>query len=86
MTHSSMDDKKEAVRILGDVLEFLKPKIKDLKISKDTDALFNIANNFAIRHHNRAQHADYDKPIWYAWMFYAHLATIHTIIKLLNEN
>ena len=60
---SSIDDKKDAIRDLAAVLEFLKPNIKDLKISKDTDALFDIANNFSIRHHNRAQHADYDKPI-----------------------
>ena len=83
--YSSIDDKKDALRDLAAVLEFLKPKIKDLKISKDTDALFNIANNFAIRHHNQVQQKDYDKPIWFTWTFYTHLATIHAIIKLLKK-
>ena len=83
--HSSIDDKKDALRDLAAVLEFLRPKIKDLTISKDTDALFNIANNFAIRHHNQVQQKDYDKPIWFTWTFYTHLATIHAIIKLLKK-
>jgi hypothetical protein len=37
--------------------------------TKDEGELFNIASNFAIRHHNRQHKTDYDAGIWLAWMF-----------------
>ena len=43
---ASVEDKKEAARILADVLEFLRPQIKQLPLTKDEGDLFNIANNF----------------------------------------
>jgi len=48
---NSLDDKRDAVRDLADVLEFLRPKLKDAFDSQDERDLFNIANNYAIRHH-----------------------------------
>ena len=75
------NDKKEAVRILADVLEFLK-KDGVLLPSKDDNDLFRIINNFDIRHHNRLQQGEYDKDIWYDWMFYTFLASINVLLKL----
>ena len=49
---SSIDDQRQAVRDLADVLEYIKPKVKALLTSNDESDLFNIANNFGIRHHN----------------------------------
>lgn len=83
---SSIGDRRDAIRDLADVLEFLRPKVKKILNSKDEDDLFNIANNFAIRHHNPKQKTDYDKAIWYSWMFYFYLATIHAVIRLLNKH
>ncbi len=83
---SSIDDRKEAIRELADVLEFLRPSIKSHMDKKDEDDIFNIANNFGIRHHNTKQKTDYDKPIWYSWMFYYYLATIHAIVRINNKN
>ncbi len=78
---SSMDERRDAVRDLADVLEYLRPNLKAVLTRKDEAALFEIANNFGIRHHNAAQNTDYDKGIWYSWIFYFYLATIHAAIR-----
>ncbi len=82
---STLDDRRTAVRELADVLEFLKKDIKIVLNRKDEIDIFNIANNFGIRHHNADQQTEYDKPIWYSWIFYHYLATIHTVIRLKNK-
>lgn len=82
---ATLDDRKEAIRELADVLEFLRPTIKLHMDKKDENDIFNIANNFAIRHHNQEQKTDYDKPIWYNWMFYYYLATIHAVLRIENK-
>ena len=54
-------------------------------LSKDEGDLFNIANNFTIRHLNQKQKGNYDSAIWHQWMFYVNLSTIHVIIRLMNR-
>lgn len=82
---SSSEDRRDAIRDLADVLEFLRPRLKKVLTSKDESDLFNIANNFAIRHHDEKQKGNYDKSIWYSWMFYFYLATIHAGLHLLKK-
>jgi hypothetical protein len=83
---SSDIERCDAIRELASVLEYLRPHIKSVLASKDESDLFNLANNFGIRHHNLAQKTDYDKPIWYSWMFYYYLATIHAVTRLIERN
>lgn len=78
---ASIDDRRQAVRDLSDVLEYLRPQIEKLLTSKDESDLFNIANNFGIRHHNDRQKTSYDAAIWLSWMFYFYLSTIHVILR-----
>jgi hypothetical protein len=85
-SRSSLDEKFDAVRNLFDVLEWLRDQIKEVKLNHAERALFNIANNFEIRHHNDKQMQDYDKAIWYNWMFYYSLATIHACLKLIKKD
>src|SRR3990172_8049668 len=83
--HLTLSEKKEAIRELADVFEWLK-KTKGLDRvldKKDDSAIFDIANNFAVRHHNPQQKTEYDKNIWYSWMFHFYLATYHAAIRLL---
>jgi len=82
---SSLDDRRDAIRDLADVLEYLRPKLKGVLKDKDESDLFNLANNFGIRHHNEAQKIQYDKPIWYSWLFYYYLATIHAVVRLIAK-
>jgi hypothetical protein len=83
---SSQEERRDAVRNLADILEFLKPKLKLVLTQKDESDLFNIANNFGIRHHNDQQRTNYDKSIWYEWMFYYYLATIRATLKLIKRD
>ena len=84
---SSLDDRRQAVRDLADVLEYLKPSVQKLLTQKDESDLFNIANNFGIRHHNEKQKTSYEAAIWLSWMFYFYLSTIHVVLrKIENSN
>jgi hypothetical protein len=82
---SSLDDRRQAVRDLADVLEYLRPKVKEFLTSADDADLFNIANNFGIRHHNDKQKTGYDANLWLSWMFYFYLSTIHVVLRKIEH-
>lgn len=83
---STLDDRRQAVRDLADVLEYLRPKVKALLTSADDSDLFNIANNFGVRHHNDKQKTTYDAALWLSWMFYFYLATIHVVLRKIEHD
>ena len=83
---ASVEEKKEAVRVPADVLEFLRPEIKKLALTKDEGDLFNIANNFGIRHHNTSQKTEYDQDAYLEWIFYSYLSTIHLVIRIIQSH
>ena len=72
----SSTERREAIRDLADVFEWLKKtkKLETVLDKKDDNALFVIANDFAIRHHNPKQKSNYDINIWYSWIFHFYLA------------
>jgi hypothetical protein len=76
-------DLRLAVRELFDILEKLRPEVKAEMLRGDEGALFNIANNFTIRHLNERQKGNYDSALWHSWMFYVNLSTIHVIVRLM---
>jgi hypothetical protein len=82
---SSIDERRQAVRDLADVLERLRPQIKTALLEKDEHDLFNLANNFGIRHFNSAQKSKYDPAVWLSWMFYYYLATIYACLNLIER-
>lgn len=86
--HVTDTDRLECIRDLADVFEWLKTtkNLPAVLERKDESAIFNIANNFAIRHHNPEQKSNYDKAIWYSWMFHFYLATYHASIRLLIKS
>lgn len=84
--NASLEDKRDAVRTLADVFEYLREDIKKVLTKKDEGDLFNIANNFAIRHHNDQQKTEYEKAIWYDWMFYFYLSTLQAMMKKMKRN
>ena len=79
------EDLRLAVRDLFDALEKLRPQVKAEMLRGDEADLFNIANNFTIRHLNEKQKGNYDSAIWHQWMFYVNLSTIHAITHLMNR-
>jgi hypothetical protein len=84
----SVAEKKEAIREIADVFEWLKKTrgLEHVLDKKDDAAIFELANKFAIRHHNPQQETNYDRNIWYAWMFHFYLATYHAAIRLLIKS
>jgi len=82
---STLDDRHEAVRNLADALEYLRPEAKKALLNRDESDLFNLANNFGIRHHAEGQKTNYEPAIWLSWMFYYYLATIHALLRLIDR-
>jgi hypothetical protein len=76
---STRQERKQAVRELVDVLEFHRPHVKTHLFSKDEADIFNMANNFALRHHNNTQKDDYDDT-FLTWIFFLYLSTVHLIL------
>lgn len=84
----SLEERKSIIKDLADVFEWLK-KSKELdKVldKKDDRLIFDMVNNFEIRHHNPEQKGNYDKSIWYSWMFHFYLATYHAVIRMIIRN
>jgi len=77
--------RREAVRELADVLEYLKSDIKKEFFKKDESDLFQIANRFGIRHNDPKQLKDYDSNLWLSWIFYVYLSSIHLMLRLINR-
>lgn len=48
---STAEERRDAIRDLADVLEYLRPQLKTVLTKADEADLFNIANNFGVRHH-----------------------------------
>jgi len=82
----ALSERKDAIRDLADVLEFLRGEAKSVLDSKDEADLFQLANNFGIRHHRKDQKTDYDSSIWLSWMFYYYLATVHACLRLIEKS
>lgn len=81
-SRSNLEERRIAIRELADILEELRTEAKSYLLSKDESDLFNIANNYFIRHSNAKQKGNYDKDIWYSWTFYLYLSTIHALLRI----
>jgi hypothetical protein len=79
---ATADNRRAAVKELVDVLEYLRPDAEEHLMSEDEGALFQLANNFAIRHNKRETRRDFDEPAFLAWAFYVYLATIRLMLEL----
>lgn len=80
------EDKRDAIKNLADIFEARRSSIEGTRILReDEDRLFEIANNFGIRHFNQKQKIDYDSGVWLEWIFYSFLNTIDLMNKLANR-
>lgn len=72
---------RSAVVALAGVLEHNRSLLQRELLSNDAGALFDIANNFDIRHRNANQRTDYD-PAFLEWLFYWYVATVNLVARL----
>lgn len=84
---ASTEDKRSAVVTLAGILEGRLPVIKETSLltGNDESALFNIANNFALRHQDIKQQRDYD-PAFLDWIFWWYLATVELTDRIRARN
>lgn len=75
-------EKMKAINILADVLEPYRDDLEIVTTNKHDKLIFGIVNSYGIRHNNNKQLTDYDKSIWYEWMFHYYLATVHATLRL----
>ncbi|MHB1535204.1 MAG: hypothetical protein ACYC1D_11485 [Acidimicrobiales bacterium] len=75
---------RSAIVALAGVLEARRALLKNRLLRKDEDALFEIANNYHLRHHTADQRTDYS-PDFLEWIFYWYLATVQLSDRLLAE-
>lgn len=75
-------DKRSAIVVLAGVLEERRGLLKAELFRRDEGALFQIANEYELRHRNQSQRRDYD-PAFLDWFFWWYLATIELTDRLL---
>jgi hypothetical protein len=79
---SSAEDKRSATVMLAGILEERRQLIKSELVSRDEGALFQIANQFALRHRNADQREDYD-PAFLDWVFWWYLGTVELTNRII---
>lgn len=72
---AAIEEKRSACMTLAGLLEDRRPLLKSRLFRRDEGALFQIANEFNIRHRNATQQGDYD-PVFLDWIFWWYLGTI----------
>jgi hypothetical protein len=72
---------RSAIVTLAGVIEAHRSLLKQELLKGDEGALFDIANNFDLRHRRADQRGDYD-PVFLEWIFHWYLATAALIGRL----
>jgi hypothetical protein len=81
---ATREDKRSAVVALARVLEHRRGLLKDKLVKKDEGALFQIANEFDLRHRRPGQQGDYGEA-FLDWVFWWYLGTVELTDRLLAE-
>lgn len=81
---ATRQDRRSAVVTLAGTLERHRATIKRELLRKDEGALFDIANNFDLRHRTKVQSGDYDDD-FLEWIFHLYLATVVLLGRLADK-
>lgn len=78
-------DRRQAVITLAGILERRRAQLKQDLLRKDEGVLFQLANEFGIRHQKADQRTDYDPKRYLEWIFYWYLATINLTNQIVAD-
>ena len=81
---STVEERRSAVVTLCGILEERRTLARQTIQKKDDAALFDIANNFHLRHQNAQQFKDYS-PEYLEWIFCWYLSTVQLVNRLLSR-
>jgi len=81
---ATIEDKRSAAIALAGILEERRPLLRERLFRKDEGALFQIANEFDIRHRSASQKSDYD-PAFLDWIFWWYAGTVELTESLLAQ-
>jgi hypothetical protein len=82
---ASAIEKKSAIAAVCSLVEKYSAKVVEHMLRDDERDLFRMANDFALRNAGPKQKRNYDKDVWYDWMFTVQLSAATTIIKILGQ-
>lgn len=80
------ETKRGAIVTLAGVLEGRRALLKAWMLKRDEGALFQIANEFDLRHRKVDQKSDYDKDLYFEWLFHWYLSTIRLSDGILQRS
>ncbi len=82
---ASVEEKRSAVIAMAGILEDRRKLLKESLFRKDEGALFEIANEFSIRHRSEQQKSDYD-PAFLDWIFWWYAATVELTNQIISRS
>jgi len=82
--NATTEDKRNACKMLGDVAENLRKELEKTELKGDVKDLFQIINNFHIRHYKKMTKEIGEEGI--EWLFYVFLTTFHYFQKVKTKN
>lgn len=89
---ATLERKRKAIASMADILELLRNELKEIlneefQVNKNNHdkLIFEIVNNYHIRHDNDKQFKEYSKEIWYDWMMQYYTSTIIAYYRLKAE-
>ncbi len=82
---ATWEQRLQQVNQLASVAENLRDQAKH-HVRKDEVTLFQVFNEFGVRHLKSHEKIDYDRPVFLTYMFYCALATIHLCEQLLARS
>lgn len=78
---SDEHSKKAALLEIGNALEIIRPELEIMLPPEETN-IFHLLNKFYLRHNRISEERDYDKSIYYPWIFYIFVSTFDAFVKL----
>lgn len=92
-SNNNLENKKNAIITIAGILENVREDLKEVlnreynaKKNNHDKLIFDIVNNFDMRHDNEKQKTEYSKEVWYDWMMQYYSSLVMTYYRLIQEH